>query len=187
MFALCLFWGDEETGEDDSEPRVPEQGVVWPHDITSSHAGERHRGSLSSSPLWAASLSLPDSVPGLKVQWPTVHWPVLHLLGKSWRTGLRFHCVSLTGRSRGYISPCDVGTFATNSHLGRKISNVNATFQSPCSYFPTFSQPLACHSYQLNLISFHVEYLHLHFLLKCFFWKQYIPLGAQANERRDSS
>lgn len=134
MFALCLFWGMRKQEEGVSEPRVPEQGVVWPHDITSSHAGERHREPLF-APLWAASLSLPDSVPGLKVQWATVHWPVLHLLGRAGEPAWGF-CVSLTGRSRGYISPCDVGTFATNSHLGRKISNVNATFQSPCSYFP---------------------------------------------------
>lgn len=94
----------------------------------------RRSGSHLSSPLWA------DAAPGLKVQRCTVHWPVPHLLGKGRRTGLRLPCASLMGRSRAHISPCDVVTFATDSHLGRKISTGNAvsvTLSLLSCLFPT--------------------------------------------------
>lgn len=70
MFALCLFWGDEETDKErvSMSPGFQSQGMAWLGET--SHAGEGGRGSHSSFPL--LGISFEPSRLSARLGWSTV-------------------------------------------------------------------------------------------------------------------
>lgn len=123
----------EETGEGVREPRDPGQGVVRPRDTLHRLLGKGAAGAPYPRPS------------GLPRAWPegsavSVHWPVPRLWEGAGELDRGFAGLP-RGGSRGPVSPCDVVAFATDSHLGRKISTSNAMFRSLCPTFLPFPNP----------------------------------------------